>query len=478
MDSTNPRFKRLWNQYVLVFVLLIPILLISPNIFSQVMEEWVVRYNGSGNDNDSATAIAIDTTGNVYVTGQSIGSGTAEDYATIKYNNAGIQQWVTRYNGPGNDTDSSYAIAIDISGNVYVTGYSSGSGTSYDYATIKYNIEGIQQWVERYNGPGNKDDKAVDIVVDSSGNVYVTGESYDSGTDFDYATIMYNNAGIEQWVTRYNGPGNGYDGAHAIAIDTSGNVYVTGESYGSGTHLYYDYATIKYNNAGIQQWVARYDSPGNNYDAAKAIAIDSSGNVFVTGHSVGSGTNEDYATIMYNSSGEEQWVARYNGPGNRNDYATAIALDSLENVYVTGGSNGSGTYPDYYDYATIKYNNAGIEQWVTRYYGPVNYYNIAYAIALDDSGNVYVTGVSFGGLGTSYDYATIKYNNTGVEQWVARYDGSGNPYDYDYACAIALDISGNVYVTGISRGSETAYDYATIKYSQNVAINQEIWMNY
>jgi hypothetical protein len=80
----------------------------------------------------------VDSSGNVYVTGRSGGSGTSDDYATLKYDPAGNQLWVRSYNGPGNSDDWAYALALDGSGNVYVTGWSYGSGTDFDYATIKY----------------------------------------------------------------------------------------------------------------------------------------------------------------------------------------------------------------------------------------------------------------------------------------------------------------------------------------------------
>ena len=198
-------------------------------------------------------------------------------YATVKYNPLGQEQWVARYNGPGNGNDYPVAIEVDNSGNVYVTGHSFGSGTGYDYATVKYDSAGQQQWVARYNGPGNDVDEAAAIAFDDAGNVYVTGNSIGSGTGVDYATIKYNSLGQEQWVARYNGPGNGNDYPMAIDLDASGNVYVTGHSFGSGSG--YDYATIKYNSAGQQQWVASYNGPGNGVDEAADIAVAASGNV-------------------------------------------------------------------------------------------------------------------------------------------------------------------------------------------------------
>jgi uncharacterized delta-60 repeat protein len=421
------------------------------------VQQWVARYNGPGNSSDYAYALAIDDSGNVYVTGLSYGSGTDYDYATIKYNSAGVQQWVARYNGPGNSSDYAYALAVDGSGNVYVTGSSYSSGTDYDYATVKYNSAGVQQWAARYNGTGNYSDDAYALAVDGSGNVYVTGSSYGSGGDYDYATVKYNSAGVQQWAARYSRPGNYSDYAYVLAIDGSGNVYVTGSSYGLGTD--YDYATVKYNSAGVQQWAALYNGTGNSSDNATALAVDGSGNVYVTGSSYGSGTDYDYATVKYNSAGVQQWAARYDGSGNYSDYAYALAIDGSGNVYVTGSSYGSSTD---YDYATIKYNSAGVQQWVALYNGPGNSWEDTYALAVDGSGNVYVTGSSYD-LGADYDYATVKYNSAGVQQWVARYKGPGNSSDDAYA--ISVDGSGNVYVTGSSHGSSTDYDYATVKYN-------------
>ena len=236
------------------------ILLTSLTAHSQVTQEWVARFDGAGTGDDRANAIAVDAAGNVYVTGQAGISGSSVDYATIKYNAQGVQQWIATYNGPGNSTDIATSIVVDASGNVYVTGASIGNNSSdEDYATIKYDPSGTEQWVARYNGPGNALDEPFDLEVDDLGNVYVTGRSNRTGGHFeglDFLTIKYNALGAEQWVVRFNGVGNDWDEGRALAVDDQGNVYVTGTAgFDAGTAYHDDY-TFKYNSSGGLLWVA------------------------------------------------------------------------------------------------------------------------------------------------------------------------------------------------------------------------------
>jgi hypothetical protein len=352
--------------------------------------------------------------------------------------------WVRRYNGPDDFIDEAHAIAVDDSGNVYVTGESYSSDTHFDYTTIKYYPNGDTAWVRRYNGPGNRIDYACALAVDDSGNVYVTGYSDGNGTYVDYATIKYDSYGNELWARRYDGLANSFDGAEAIAVDAFGYVYVTGKSVGDSLTVQWDYATVKYRPTGDTVWVRRYCGPGY-WNEAVAIAVDDFGNVYVTGMSAATGgIDYEYATVKYDSLGTQLWVGRYNGTGDYQDFAKAVVVDDSGNVYVTGqgweAKSGE-------EFATVKYDVNGIELWVRRYHGTGNGFNRAYDIGMDDFGNIYVTGISYA-TETKSDYATIKYLPNGDTAWVRRYDNQENVWDEVYS--LAVQGCGDIYVVGTS----------------------------
>jgi hypothetical protein len=192
--------------------------------------------------------------------------------------------------------DEVIALAVDSSNNVIATGYASNE-TSYDYATIKYSSAGLELWSNLYNGPANGQDWANAVVTDSSNNVIVTGFSDNGGSSWDYATIKYSSAGIPLWTNRYNGPGNGADDPVTVAVDASGNVIVTGFSVGSGSGV--DYLMIKYSSAGVPLWTNRYNGPGNTDDYAMTMAQDHSGNIILTGYAIDSGGAGSFLTVKY-----------------------------------------------------------------------------------------------------------------------------------------------------------------------------------
>jgi hypothetical protein len=362
---------------------------------------WTNRYNGPMDGNDSALALGVDGNGNVFVTGYSW-NGISYDYVTVGYSNTGIGLWTNRYEGRPT------ALAMDPSGNVLVTGVSRGSGGSIDYATVSYSNLGLPLWTNTYNGPANLDDYAQGIAVDHNGNVFVTGYSVNTNPfNIAYATIAYSNNGLPLWTNRYQKSANSTDSANAVATDSIGHVFVTGSSGG-------DYATLAYSSAGLPLWTNRFSDPNSNGgDMAEAMAVASNGRVFVTGRSY-NGHDYDYATLAYSADGVPVWTNRYGGLVDGSDYPTAIAVDSSANVFVTGSASSSPSG----DYGTVAYSNAGLPLWTNRYEGPGKGDDYPHALAVDNSGNVFVTGYSWVPAisapppGGYFYCATIKYSSS------------------------------------------------------------------
>jgi len=448
-----------WRTFLITFVLFLVFSSLNISIKSQVTQEWAQRYNGPGNGFDAGYVMAIDGNENIFVAGSSAGPGSGLDIVTIEYDNQGAIQWVQRYNGSGNQNDVATAICIDQNSYLYVAGYTYTSA-SYDYVIIKYAPDGTVQWIQTYNNPQvNGDDRPTGVAAATNGDVYLTGNSYGT-SGYDIATVKYNSSGIQQWVIRYDDPYHLNDVAAGLVYYTSGGVYVAGTSYNGQN---YDIVILKYGPSGNLAWQTNYNGTGNGDDGASALKADNSGNVYVTGYTTGIGTGRDYVTLKYNSNGSFAWATPQNGLGNGYDVAKAIALDNSGNVLVTGVSYGNGTG---YDIATCKYTNAGSLQWIKRY-NSLNVDDNGTCIAADVSGSVYVGGIS--NISGEYtDYVVIKYNPVGVQSWITTYNGPGN--DIDSAFAICVGLSGNVYLTGTSWGGSSGYDIATVRYSQITGI--------
>jgi uncharacterized delta-60 repeat protein len=322
----------------------------------------------------------------------------------------------------------------------------------------------VQEWVIHHNGPGNGEDVGTDVEVDGDGNVYITGRSEGGATGLDYVTIKYSREGDQEWVQRYNGDGNGDDAASTLIVDDEGNIYVTGYSEGIGTGS--DFTTIKYNSSGEEQWVARYNGLNSNFpDEALAIVLDAAGNVYVTGRSGSGGYFEwDYATVKYNTSGVQQWAVRYNGPSGDWDQSNSVAVDADGNVYVTGTHEfGEFGGTAYHDYATIKYNSSGVTEWMRTFDGAGQNWDEGVSVGLDDNGGVYVTGLS-SGLGTVYDFVTLKYNTAGDLLWRRIHNTQGNP-SADVPHSMIVTPNGDVFVSGA-----TSLNVGTIKYNSAGAV--------
>ncbi len=322
---------------------------------------WTALYNYNGGSGHSAVSVAVSPDGTkVFVTGESNNFDIDFDYATVAYDAAsGAQLWAARYRGPGGGHDTPVALAVSPDGTrVFVTGTASLSNRSgYEYATVAYDAaSGGQLWAALYSGPEGLSGASSLAVSPDGTRVFVTGDSAGSeGSDY-YATVAYDAAiGAQLWVVRYKGSGSSH-GASSLGVSPDGTkVYVTGGRAGSDETTVY--ATIAYDAAsGAQRWLARYGGPVKSDNSAVALAVSPDGQrVYVAGFTNGFGSSNDYATLAYDAAnGAQVWVARYNGSGNNDDRPSSVVVSpDGTRVFVTGSSVSS---PGDYDYATLAYD--------------------------------------------------------------------------------------------------------------------------
>jgi uncharacterized delta-60 repeat protein len=433
-------------------------LLSGPAPQGNVTEAWVNRIDGPAHGSDHGHDVKTDGAGNVLVTGWIETSTGNTDSYTVKYSPDGDLLWAKTYAGSATGVDYGYALAVDQSGNTYVGGFGNGDNPTFDIFVLKYSSNGDPVWTQRWSSPiQTYSAYAYSIAVDKQENVYVTGFMSDGLTDGEFITLKYDSTGNLQWSARYNGSPNQIDYSNCIVVDDAGNSYITGWS--GGANNLHDMTTIKYSPNGDELWVKRYNGSADDNDYAYRAALDPLGNVYVTGQSVETGSDNDITTIKYSANGDVLWTQHYDGPANGYDAGQAIAVDADGNAYVTGNH----TTATGLDCATLKYSTNGELLWAASYDGPDNGGDVLISIALDDLANAYVSG--FVASGGASDFVTIKYDTTGVEQWVQLYNGPGNSYDGTYV--IAVDTNRDVLVTGYSTGVGTDYDYTTIKYSQS-----------
>lgn len=246
---------------------------------------------------------------------------------------------------------------------------------------------------------------------------------------------------MERWTYIYNGQANSSDIGWSVAYGLDGNIYAAGWSYGDETND--DFVIISLTSNGIERWVYRYNGPGNYIDEARALAYGLDGNIYAAGWSYGIAINhEDFTVISLTSDGVERWVYRYNGAINyARDEAHSVVFGSDGNIYAAGYSQGNGTYSDF---TVISLTSDGIERWIYRYNGPIDSMDNAYSIVYGLDNNIYSAGWSQGE--NCYDFTVISLTSDGTERWIYKYNGPGN--GADLANSIVYGLDDNIYVAG------------------------------
>jgi uncharacterized delta-60 repeat protein len=451
MKRRNYKMISIKNKIKVCFVIAVTLVFINP-ANAQGDIEWVKHFNYSGEGNNTVNDMAIDGSGDIYVAGKFHDTLAAYVPGIIKYNSAGVPQWAREMNSLAGYIDEIKAIAIDYSGNIYVTGRVFSVTDGHDIFTSKLNPAGNILWTKKYSSDNNSQDCGNDIAVDNSGNVYVTGE-YENFSNSRIITIKYGTDGTLAWTKIYTAnPGSGI--GYAILVNGT-SVYVAGTDNGNGV-------CFKYNTDGVEQWIKTYN--GGGVDEAKFIALDQGGNVLVAGNSILTAGMNDYFVIKYNSTGTQQWLRYYNGDNDGDDKVTALKVDLKNNVYLTGSSVGLSNNNDF---ATVKFNSFGSLKWVAKFNGADNRHDDAGSMALDYQGNVYVTGTSLT-VSSGTDIATVKYDSTGAQKWLNTYSSSAT--STDIGTRVMMDNSGSLIVSG-GTTINNKMNFCTIKYTAVQGIN-------
>ena len=398
---------------------------------------WTVQL-GTGTT-DSAQGLSIDSQGNLYLAGytsgnlQGNGNAGKQDLVLVKYNSNGDRQWTRQLGSSGDDV--AFASATDSSGNVYAAGYTEGGFDgnthegNFDLFLVKYDTNGNKQWHKEY---GNSDNETIfDIATYKSEYVILVG--YTAGVlgsknygNKDILIIKYDSSGNRIWTKQYGSSESDY--ARGVGLDSSKNIYVVGDTSGSfksqnsGSE---DLFIIKYNEDGDEEeWSNQIGSFSN--DVAFDVAIDSSGNSYVTGYtgsSLDGNTHSgdlDLFLVKYKDNGTKLWSKQLGT--STSDYARGVSVDKDGNVSFTGYTTAALDGQTHYgsdDLFLVKYNSSGTKLW-TRQLG-TSTLDRAVDVIHDASGNAYIAGSTLGDLDYQRskggdDLFLVKYNSDGVKQ--------------------------------------------------------------
>jgi trimeric autotransporter adhesin len=367
--------------------------------------------NTSANQNTRNNGVAVDSNGNAYITGYYYNTLGGNNIFISKYNSSGTIQWqrsLTTANG-----NYAQSIAVDSNGNAYITGGTYSSSSRPCIFVAKYNTNGAIQWQRFLTdgfGAAGSNDVGYGTAVDSSGNVYITGMFKNNNSGYNVVIAKYDTNGTIQWqrsLADTSAGGSQNDSGYAIAVDSSGNVYATGKTNVINAYI------VKYNTSGTLQWQRRL--VGGNADYGYGITVDSNGNSYVIGRRNNSSTGYTFVFIAkYDTNGTIQWQRSLTDTtGNSSDNGYGITLDSSANAYVTGSYlNASNTL----NVVIAKYDTNGTIQWQrsladSNIQGNQN--DSGYSIAVDSFGNPYVVG---------------QFNNTslGINAFIAKIPTDGS----------------------------------------------------
>jgi len=306
------------------------------------------QYNGpvaGGATDDRAVAVAIasasDSSNNSVVVGYGMNAAGNNDIYVLKYNPDGTRAWAaTPFDGSGGD-DHPTSVVLALDGSIFVTGYSETAATSnlYKIFTTKYNgATGARIWTDLYAPVAERDSRGQNLTLDRSGDLYVTGTSGNTAGNQDIYTIKYSGTSStvqRLWEKFQDGAIHGDDSGVSVKVDRiDGSIVVAGTTAsGAGNN---DFTIVKYSPAGETVLAKTYLRPESD-DTAKSLGIDSNGNIYIAGNT-GVGPGTDSLTVKFDYLGNISSATLFSGAAGSFDESAALAINSLDEVFVAGYS--------------------------------------------------------------------------------------------------------------------------------------------
>lgn len=327
---------------------------------------WSRRW-GASTAYEAGWGSGLDGAGNLYTGGYSLSYGAGNrDFLLLMHDSSGALRWAKTWGGAANE----YGYDLDVTAaSILMCGRSNSFAPSYDAAIAKFDLTGTLVWARTW-GVATSSESATGVAQDGSGNVYVSGYTDDAGGNigsggYDLFILKYDSAGTLQWARTWGGTSQDwgwFNYSPDIAVDSSGNCFITAGtfSYGSNPGVYQDAVIIKYSPSGTMEW-ARIWGESAVHEEGQAIALDGSGNICVAGvrnsasysYTGGAQGSNQAFMLMLDSTGTTIWCRQLDT--GTLDFYSSLALDASNNIYATGR---------YYNDALIaKFTNTGAARW-------------------------------------------------------------------------------------------------------------------
>ncbi len=419
------------KYYLKVFILVLYFTLQMSSVLS-TNNSFGFRWSHTwgGTSSEVGYGVAVDSSDNIFFAGytESYGPGYVA-MLVLKYDNSGTLLWNRTWGG--NDYDNCYAVVVDSSDNVYLAGETDSFGAGgFDMVLVKYDSTGEQLWNRTWGGSTiSNRDNAFGVTVDSLDNVYLVGETNDFGAgEEDMVLVKYNSIGTQLWNRTWGGILS--DTGLGITIDSSDNIYLAGSSYSFGAGEE-DMILVKYNSIGTQLWNRTWG--GVLSDTGLGITIDSSDNIYLAGttYSFGEG-DRDMVLVKYDNNGVQLWNRTYGG--NRFDDANDVIVDSFDNIYIVGDTKSIPKIEP--DIVLVKYNSSGVQLFNHTWGG--DYVELCFGGVVDSSDNIYLGG-------TKHDYTSMS-NMLLVKFGYREEQAQGEPEVSGYSLLIILSLIGLITV--------------------------------